>query len=94
MRRLDIDQPALIKVEVFDDETNELVDPDEPLFRIKTPASDLTEPEAERVSEGVYRCRVEHDEPGKHVVLYLGKGEHRIGGEIAYMVGKPQVLRD
>jgi hypothetical protein len=94
VRRLDIDQPAIVKVEVFEDETDELVDPDEPLFRIKTPAGDLPEPEVQHVSKGVFKCRFEHDEPGKHIVLYVGKGSHRIGGEIAYMVSTPKVPRD
>jgi len=70
------------------------VDPDEPLFRVLTPSGDLSDLEVVRVSKGIFRCLFEHDEPGEHVVLYLGKGAHRIGGEVRYRVRTPRVSRD
>ena len=94
MKKLDIDTPAEMEAVVTDPDTGDLVDPEDPLWRVLTPSKDLGEPEVTRVSKGTYRCVFEHDEPGEHHFLFKGNGQYKVGGESTYMVKTPKVPRD
>jgi len=93
MKVFDIDQPAFFRAEVKDEDGN-LVDPNDPIWRVLLPSGELAEPEVDRISEGIYEGSFEHSEPHVHTVLYKGKAPHKIGGELSWRVRKPKVPRD
>ncbi len=94
MLTVDLGDTVELEAKVQGTLSKELVDPDEPLFRVLQPNGETVDPEVEHPSIGKFLCTFDPTEDGVHEWLYAGEGEWKTAGEAKFRVREPKVPRD
>ena len=94
MKTIDLGDVAELEATVTNSKTGDLADPDTPAWKVVEPSGETAEPEATKVSKGVYICTFTPTEAGIHRLLFVGTGANQGAGESRFQVRVPTVPRD